>query len=88
VRGLLWETYTKEVRFTGFSITGTASLTGNLQRARKRLMPNNTVSDIDLKFAAQRQETYLKSQTGTISGTILQAPQKKRLTSSWPTPSK
>ena len=30
----------------------------------------NIVSDADLKLAAQRQETYLKTQMGTISGTI------------------
>jgi integrase len=30
----------------------------------------NIVSDTDLKLAAQKQETYLKSQMGTISGTI------------------
>ena len=30
----------------------------------------NIVSDTDLKLAAQKQETYLESQTGTISGTI------------------
>ncbi len=30
----------------------------------------NIVSDADLKLAAQKQEEYLKSCTGTISGTI------------------
>jgi hypothetical protein len=30
----------------------------------------NIVSDRDLKLAAKRQEAYLKSQIGTISGTI------------------
>ena len=30
----------------------------------------NIVSDADLKLAAQKQEKYLESQTGTISGTI------------------
>jgi integrase len=30
----------------------------------------NIVSDTDLKLAAKKQEIYLKSQTGTISGTI------------------
>jgi hypothetical protein len=30
----------------------------------------NIVSDTDLRLAAQKQETYLKSQMGTISGTI------------------
>jgi len=39
-RGLIWEAFTKEVRFTGFSITGTGSLTGKPQRAGKRLMPS------------------------------------------------
>ena len=39
----------------------------------------NIVDDKDLKLAAQRQETYLQSQTGTILGTIHQIPTKKRL---------
>ena len=30
----------------------------------------NIVSDTDLKLAAQKQQTYLESQMGTISGTI------------------
>jgi len=30
----------------------------------------NIVSDADLRLAAQKQETYLKAQTGTITGTI------------------
>ena len=30
----------------------------------------NIVSDADLRLAAQKQETYLKSQMGTVSGTI------------------
>ena len=30
----------------------------------------NIVNDADLKIAAQKQETYLESQMGTISGTI------------------
>jgi hypothetical protein len=30
----------------------------------------NIVSDTDLKLAAQKQETYLESQMGTISGTV------------------
>ena len=30
----------------------------------------NIVSDADLKLAAQKQQKYLESQTGTISGTI------------------
>jgi hypothetical protein len=30
----------------------------------------NIVNDADLKLAAQRQETYLQSQMGTISGTV------------------
>jgi hypothetical protein len=33
----LWEVYTKEETLIGFSITGTVSLTGKPQRARKRL---------------------------------------------------
>lgn len=32
----------------------------------------NIVSDTDLKLAAQKQETYLKSQMGTITGTVLE----------------
>jgi integrase len=32
----------------------------------------NIVSDTDLKLAAQKQEIYLKSQMGTISGTVLE----------------
>jgi len=28
------------------------------------------VSDTDLKLAAQKQETYLQTQAGTISGTV------------------
>jgi hypothetical protein len=32
----------------------------------------NIVSEQDLKLAAQKQESYLKSQMGTISGTIAQ----------------
>ena len=30
----------------------------------------NIVNDTDVKLAAQRQQTYLESQTGTISGTV------------------
>ena len=30
----------------------------------------NIVNDTDLKLAAQKQETYLEAQTGTITGTI------------------
>ncbi|MGD9120463.1 MAG: hypothetical protein PVG59_07260 [Desulfobacterales bacterium] len=30
----------------------------------------NIVNDSDLKFAAQKQQTYLDSQMGTISGTV------------------
>jgi hypothetical protein len=30
----------------------------------------NIVNDTDLKLAAQRQEAYLQTQTGTIAGTI------------------
>jgi hypothetical protein len=38
----------------------------------------NIVSDADLKLATQRQEAYLKSATGTISGTIADFEQKNR----------
>ena len=37
----------------------------------------NIVSDADLKLAAQKQETYLNSITGTISGTIADFDEKK-----------
>lgn len=37
---------------------------------------NNIVSEQDLKIAAQKQESYLESQTGTISGTIAQNDEK------------
>jgi hypothetical protein len=30
----------------------------------------NIVNNADLRLAAQRQEEYLKSQTGTLSGTL------------------
>jgi len=36
------------------------------------------VSDADLKLATQKQEAYLKSLTGTISGTIADFEQKNR----------
>lgn len=39
----------------------------------------NIVSDADLKMAVQRQEGYLKSAAGTISGTISDFEQKKGL---------
>ena len=39
----------------------------------------NIVSEEDLKLASQKQETYLNSQTGTISGTIVDFAQKKEL---------
>ena len=38
----------------------------------------NIVSDADLKLATQRQEAYLKSAAGTISGTIADFEQKNR----------
>jgi intergrase/recombinase len=38
----------------------------------------NIVSDADLKLATQRQEAYLKSVAGTISGTIADFDQKNR----------
>ena len=37
---------------------------------------NNIVSEQDLKIAAQKQESYLESQMGTISGTIAQNDEK------------
>jgi integrase len=37
----------------------------------------NIVSESDLRLAAHRQEAYLKSQMGTISGTIADFPTKK-----------
>jgi len=37
----------------------------------------NIVSDADLKQAATQQESYLNSQTGTISGTLHQFSSKK-----------
>ena len=37
----------------------------------------NIVSDADLKLATQQQEAYLKSITGTISGTIHDFNEKK-----------
>ena len=39
----------------------------------------NIVNDQDLKLAAQRQQAYLDSQTGTISGTIVDFEEKARL---------
>ena len=38
----------------------------------------NIVNDQDLKLAAQRQQVYLDSQTGTISGTIVDFKDKLR----------
>ncbi len=38
----------------------------------------NIVNDADLKLAAQKQETYLNSVTGTILGTIVKIDKKKR----------
>jgi len=38
----------------------------------------NIVNDQDLKLAAQRQQAYLDSQTGTISGTIIDFEEKLR----------
>ena len=37
----------------------------------------NIVNDHDLKLASQKQETYLRAQMGTISGTVHDLPQKK-----------
>jgi len=39
----------------------------------------NIVNDTDLKLAAQRQEAYLETQMGTVSGTIHEMDIKKRL---------
>ena len=36
------------------------------------------VSDADLKIAAQKQESYLETQMGTISGTIAEFEEKNR----------
>ncbi|MGD8764477.1 MAG: site-specific integrase [Desulfobacteraceae bacterium] len=38
----------------------------------------NIVSDADLKIAAQKQESYLETQMGTISGTIVEFDEKNR----------
>lgn len=40
----------------------------------------NIVNDTDLKLAASKQETYLQAQMGTVSGTIHEIGNKKRLT--------
>jgi len=40
----------------------------------------NIVSDTDLRLAAQRQEEYLKSQMGTISGTVADFQDKREST--------
>ena len=40
----------------------------------------NIVNDADLIDAARKQETYLNSRTGTVSGTIHNLPLKKELT--------
>ena len=37
----------------------------------------NIFSDTDLKLAAQKQETYLQAQMGTISGTVTSIENKK-----------
>ena len=39
----------------------------------------NIVNDTDLKLAAERQERYLNSITGTVSGTIHDFSEKKRV---------
>ena len=40
----------------------------------------NIVNDADLKLAAKKQESYLRSQTGTITGTVHDLAQKKEST--------
>ena len=42
----------------------------------------NIVSEQDLKLAAQKQESYLESQMGTISGTIAQNDKKSYIVTS------
>ncbi|MBN1548347.1 MAG: tyrosine-type recombinase/integrase [Syntrophaceae bacterium] len=37
----------------------------------------NIVSDTDLKLAAEKQQTYLQAQTGTITGTVTNIQRKK-----------
>ena len=37
----------------------------------------NIVSDTDLKLAAHKQETYLRTQTGTVSGTVTKIEKKR-----------
>ena len=37
----------------------------------------NIVNDTDLKLAAQRQQAYLESQAGTITGTVHDLSQKR-----------
>jgi hypothetical protein len=39
-KGALWEAYTKGVIYSGFSITGTESLTEKPQRVKRKPMPN------------------------------------------------
>ena len=39
----------------------------------------NIVSEGDLMAAAKKQEEYLKSQMGTVSGTVVKFPIKKAL---------
>jgi hypothetical protein len=41
----------------------------------------NIVNDADLKLASQKQEFYLKSQMGTILGTICDLDEKRENTS-------
>jgi hypothetical protein len=37
----------------------------------------NIVSDTDLKLAAEKQQTYLQAQTGTVTDTITETEKKK-----------
>ncbi len=37
----------------------------------------NIVSDTDLKLAAQKTETYLRAQMGTVSGTVTKIEKKR-----------